>query len=86
MKDESMNPYVAQTCLIDALGTQLVLCRPGSAQKPRLRLGLRGLRLSNNLGRAKAPRDGRLRPGSAKAPAFDSKLLKSNKVDYDDIN
>jgi hypothetical protein len=49
--------------LIRQDGYPLVLCRPSSAQKPRLGPGLRGLRLSKYLGRAKAPNDGRLRLG-----------------------
>jgi hypothetical protein len=34
------------------IGNGLVMCKPGSAQMPRLRPGLRGLRPSQMLGRA----------------------------------
>jgi hypothetical protein len=50
-----------------SMRVELVVFRPGLAQKPRLWPGLRGLWLSQDLGRAKAPSHGlalaRLGPG-----------------------
>ncbi|KAG1724972.1 hypothetical protein EDB19DRAFT_1833956 [Suillus lakei] len=45
-------------------GLQVVMFRPGLAQKPRLWPGFRRLRLAKNPGQAKAASDGRLWPGS----------------------
>jgi hypothetical protein len=82
IKPMNFSISVTLTTEVHNLSTLQWLCRPGSAQKPRLRLGLRGLRLSNNLGRAKAPRDGWPRLGSAKAAAFDLKQKKKKKIRF----
>jgi hypothetical protein len=49
-----------------SLCVTVVFFQPGLAQEPRLRLGLRGLRLSQCLGQAKGPSDSQLRLSSAK--------------------
>src|SRR5258707_15320752 len=51
-------------------GFRLVMCKPGPAQKPRLGLGLRGLRPSQTIGRAGALNAGGLRLGSGSSPGF----------------
>jgi hypothetical protein len=45
---------------------QLVMCRPGLAQEPQLRLGLRGPKLSKRLGWAETETPGTAGTGSAR--------------------